>query len=119
MAVERMPAVDLYVAGSVAVTKRGERCGAGDGAADLTYGVLRELGHPPMPMATTVHPLQIVSLFPVYEHDIPLSLIATPEGLLEFPKAGPYPREIFWRQLPPERLGDMPILAELRARRRR
>lgn len=41
-----VPTPDVLVAGSVAVTRRGARCGKGEGYADLEYGILRALGHP-------------------------------------------------------------------------
>jgi 5-formyltetrahydrofolate cyclo-ligase len=50
-----VPQVDAIVCGSVAVTRDGRRCGKGEGYSDLEYAILRELGHPPVPVATTVH----------------------------------------------------------------
>jgi 5-formyltetrahydrofolate cyclo-ligase len=78
-----LPKVDLVVMGSVAVTRDGRRLGKGHGYADLEYALLRELGNPAVPLATTVHPLQVVQAFPVEAHDTPLSLIATPDEVIE------------------------------------
>src|SRR5919109_4915207 len=56
----RLRPVDLIVVGSVAVTRKGHRCGKGEGYADLEFAILRELGHGPVKVVTTVHPVQIV-----------------------------------------------------------
>ncbi|TMH28016.1 MAG: 5-formyltetrahydrofolate cyclo-ligase, partial [Betaproteobacteria bacterium] len=54
ISLDELPKVDLVVMGSVAVTRDGRRLGKGHGYADLEYALLRELGNPPMPLATTV-----------------------------------------------------------------
>jgi 5-formyltetrahydrofolate cyclo-ligase len=59
VALADMPVLDAIVCGSVAVTRNGRRCGKGEGYSDLEFAILRELGHPPVPTATTVHDLQI------------------------------------------------------------
>ena len=73
-----MPWLDAIVCGSVAVTRDGRRCGKGEGYSDLEFAILRELGHPPVPVATTVHDLQVVTSVPRDPTDQPLSVIATP-----------------------------------------
>lgn len=108
-----MPRIDLVVMGSVAVTRGGRRLGKGHGYADLEYALLRELGNPPVPLATTVHRLQIVQGFPTEAHDTPLTLIATPEEVIECRPTSP-PRGIDWARLPEEALEEMPVLRELR-----
>ena len=105
--------------GSVAVTRGGRRLGKGHGYADLEYALLRELGNPAVPLATTVHPLQVVDAFPVEAHDTPLTLIATPQELIVVKRRRRSPRGIDWQRLPKEALGEMPVLAELRTRRGR
>src|SRR3954454_24755938 len=79
ISLDEMPKVDLVVMGSVAVTRDGRRLGKGHGYADLEYAMLRELGNPAVPVATTVHPLQLLAGFPTEAHDLPVSLIATPD----------------------------------------
>lgn len=116
---EALPPMDLIIAGSVAVTRRGERCGKGEGYSDLEYAILRELGHPPCPVATTVHQLQVVDFFPVYEHDIHLACIATPDTLITVEHPGRQPRGIDWERVLEEQLTEMPVLASLRKMRRR
>ncbi|HZS66968.1 MAG TPA: 5-formyltetrahydrofolate cyclo-ligase [Burkholderiales bacterium] len=114
----QMPKVDLVVMGSVAVTRDGRRLGKGHGYADLEYALLRELGNPAVPLVTTVHPLQLVDAFPVEGHDAPLTLIATPDEVIEVKHRRRAPRGIDWKRLPREALEAMPLLAELRRRRR-
>jgi 5-formyltetrahydrofolate cyclo-ligase len=112
-----MPKVDLVVMGSVAATRDGRRLGKGHGYADLEYALLRELGNPAVPLATTVHRLQLIDGFPVEAHDTPLSLIATPEELIQVKRRRRTPRGIDWQRLPREALEEMPVLAELKRRR--
>jgi 5-formyltetrahydrofolate cyclo-ligase len=114
VALDAMPNVDLVVMGSVAVTRDGRRLGKGHGYADLEYALLRELGNPAVPLATTVHRLQIVQGLPAEAHDAPLSLIATPQELIEVKRRRAPPRGIDWKRLPEEALDEMPVLRELR-----
>jgi len=45
--------LDAIVCGSVAVRRDGRRCGKGEGYSDLEFAILRELGQPPVPVATS------------------------------------------------------------------
>ena len=112
-----LPALDAIVTGSVAVTRDGRRCGKGEGYSDLEYALFRELGHPPAPVATTVHPLQLVGSFPTDAHDLPLAVIVTPGETISVAEPPPPPAGIDWDALPDEALEEMPVLAELRRRR--
>lgn len=112
-----LPEVDLIVTGSVAVTRDGLRCGKGHGYGDLEYAILRELGHPPVPVATTVHPLQIVGSFPAARHDLPVSVIVTAGGAIVVDDPPAPPGGIDWEALPDEALESMPVLRELAPRR--
>jgi 5-formyltetrahydrofolate cyclo-ligase len=76
VALADMPGLDAIVCGSVAVTRDGRRCGKGEGYSDLEFAILRELGHAPVPVATTVHDLQVVDSVPRDPTDQPLSVIA-------------------------------------------
>jgi 5-formyltetrahydrofolate cyclo-ligase len=111
---DALPPVDLIVAGSVAVTRDGHRCGKGHGYGDLEYGILRELGQAPVPVVTTVHALQVLEDFPADRHDLPVSVIATPEEVIEVPSPPPAPEGIDWDVLPQEALEEMPILRSLK-----
>ena len=111
---ERLPPVDAIVMGSVAVMRDGSRLGKGHGYADLEYAILRELGQPAVPVATTVHALQILQRFPTAPHDVPVSIIATPTELIEVAQALPAPAGVDWRMLTAEALLEMPVLTELK-----
>lgn len=119
VALRDMPRLDAIVAGSVAVTPDGRRCGKGEGYSDLEFAILRELGHPPVPVATSVHPLQIVGAFPREPNDLPLSLIVTPEETIRVKRPHPAPAGIDWDRLSEDDLDEMPILRELQRLRRR
>jgi len=115
---DRLPTPDVLVVGSVAVGARGGRCGKGEGYADLEYGILRELGHPAMPVVTTVHDLQLVPEVPREPTDLPVHWIATPTRTLRVARPGRAPRGIAWSRLADADLAAMPPLAELASRRR-
>ena len=109
-----MPKLDAIVCGSVAVTCDGRRCGKGEGYSDLEFAILRELGHPPVPVATTVHDLQVVGSVPRDPTDLPLSVIATPTHAIPINHPSAAPTGIDWSRLTAEDLEEMPILAELK-----
>ncbi len=109
------PIVDLIVTGCVAVTRRGKRAGKGHGYSDLEYAILQELGQPPVPVITTVHDDQIVEDFPVEDHDIHLSVVATPTEIWQIEGLkNDGPSKIFWELLTDEDLEKMPVLKQLK-----
>lgn len=114
VALEDMPQVDAIVAGSVAVTRAGKRCGKGEGYSDIEFAILRELGHRAVPVATTVHDICLVGDFPSEPTDLPLSAIATPQGAFEIASPLPAPAGIDWSCLTERDIEDMPVLKELR-----
>ena len=113
-----LPRFDAIVAGSVAVTRDGRRCGKGEGYSDLEFAILRELGHPAVPVVTTVHPLQVVGGFPRESNDLALTLIVTPDETIAVKRPLPAPTGIEWERLSEEDLDAMPVLRELRRIRR-
>jgi 5-formyltetrahydrofolate cyclo-ligase len=115
---KRLPRLDAIVCGSVAVTRDGRRCGKGEGYSDLEFAILRELGHPPVPVATTVHDLQLVDEVPRDPTDQPLAAIVTPTQTLRVTRPGPVPEGVDWDRLSAEDLETMPILSQLKARSR-
>lgn len=117
VSLDDLPQLDAIVTGSVAVTREGRRCGKGEGYSDLEYAILHELGHDAVPVATTVHTLQIVESIPRDQHDLPLSLLVTPEETVSIEEPPPQPGGIDWSALSDEDLGEMPILRELQDRR--
>src|SRR5262249_13246288 len=77
-----LPHVDLIVAGSVAVNRKGVRVGKGGGYSDLEYAIGRQVGaiDEKTVVATTVHPIQVLDgELPVTAHDLFLDLILTAE----------------------------------------
>jgi 5-formyltetrahydrofolate cyclo-ligase len=115
VALNELPQLDAIVTGSVAVTRTGRRCGKGEGYSDLEYALLRELGHDPVPVATTVHPIQIVEALPTDAHDLPLARIVTPDETIEVADPPAPPTSIDWAALSETDLEEMPVLRELRA----
>lgn len=115
VALEEMQ-VDAIVTGCSAVTVGGKRCGKGEGYSDIEYAILRELGHARVPVATTVHEVQIVEDFPLDANDLPLDYIVTPTRVLEVREPPPAPDRIHWEMLSADDLDAMPILKELTRR---
>jgi len=76
--------VDLFVAGSVAVSQDGGRLGKGRGYSDQEYNILKDSGGltPQTPVITTVHDIQIVEKIPTDEWDVPVSMIVTPTKVI-------------------------------------
>ncbi len=111
---EHLPKMDAIVCGSVAVTREGRRCGKGEGYSDLEYAILRELGYPPVPVATTVHSVQVVDGLPWDPTDLPLSVIVTPESVITVKTPPPAPSGIAWDRLTAEDLQNMPLLRDLK-----
>lgn len=116
---EELPQLDAIVCGSVAVTRAGERSGKGEGYSDIEFAILAELGHAPVPVATTVHSVQVVDGFPTAANDLPLTWIVTPEEIIEVKCPPPAPKGIDWDRLPDHALEEMPVLAELKQLDRR
>jgi len=114
VALADMPRLGATVCGSVAVTRDGRRCGKGEGYSDLEFAILSELGNPPVPVATTVLDLQVVTSVPRDPTDQPLSVIATPTHAIRIKRPSAAPTGIDWTRLSAEDLDEMPILAELK-----
>ena len=113
VALRALPQIDGIVTGSVAVTQGGRRCGKGEGYSDLEYALLRELGHDPVPVGTTVHPIQVVDQIPTDAHDLPLACVVTPDETIRVNDPPEPPSGIDWNALTDEDLEEMPVLREL------
>jgi len=113
VALTELPQLDAIVTGCVAVTLTGKRCGKGAGYSDIEFGILRELGHPVVPVATSVHDAQVVADFPIADNDQPVHLICTPTTAV--PVAGPLPAPagIRWERLSEADLDAMSLLRDL------
>lgn len=112
-----MRPVDLVVAGSVAVNRKGARIGKGGGYSDLEFALARQfrLVDEITPVLTTVHPCQILEEdLPMTEHDEPVDLIGTPDGVTHAKPSFPKPTGVLWHLLSKDQIFEIPILQELR-----
>ena len=112
-----MQPVDMIVAGSVAVNRRGARVGKGGGYSDLEFALGRafDLISQKTLIVTTVHPLQILDEpIPMLEHDIPVDVLITPDEVIKTGHSIPRPTGIYWHLLPEEKISAIPILQHLR-----
>jgi 5-formyltetrahydrofolate cyclo-ligase len=108
--------IDLIVAGSVAVSRRGIRIGKGGGYSDLEYAIGREFGFvkEDVIILTTVHPLQIVDGdLPETDHDFRIDFILTPDEIIPTHREGGRPRGIIREHLTEDKISEIPILREL------
>jgi len=113
---DEMPAIDLIVAGSVAVRKDGTRIGKGGGYSDLEFGIATDLKRVTQKtvIVTTVHDLQVVDAeWEVKPYDIPVDWIVTPTRAIECKNKHPRPKGVLWDHLKPEMERDIPILERL------
>jgi 5-formyltetrahydrofolate cyclo-ligase len=110
-----LPHVDMVVAGSVAVDRRGGRLGKGGGYSDLEFALGREVGaiDRRTVVATTVHDLQVLDAdVPITPHDFFLDLIVTPSAVLR-PRRRRQPKGVLIDHLTPEQRREVPALREL------
>jgi len=72
--------VELFVAGSVAVSLDGGRLGKGSGYSDKEYAILKDSGRlsASVLVVTTVHDAQIVEEIPQEAWDVRVDVIVTP-----------------------------------------
>ena len=76
--------IDLFVAGSVAVSPNGGRLGKGTGYSDQEYALLKNADAllSKTLIVTTVYDVQIVETIPSQEWDIPVDVIVTPTKII-------------------------------------
>jgi 5-formyltetrahydrofolate cyclo-ligase len=110
-----LPRLDLVVAGSVAVARNGARLGKGGGYSDLEYALCRAAGRidESTPIATTIHPLQMVRSVPETKHDFRVDLIATPHEVLRTRRTRRQPMGIIEADLTDEIRASVPALRAL------
>jgi 5-formyltetrahydrofolate cyclo-ligase len=105
--------VDLVVCGSVAVNREGARVGKGVGFSDLEFALLVEAGliGPDTLVATTVHPLQLLTeALPETAHDFRLDLIIAGEEVITCRRSR-RPQGILWDHLDAAKIAAIPALA--------
>ena len=110
-----LPHVDLIVAGSVAVNRKGVRVGKGGGYSDLEFAIGREVGaiDETTVVATTVHRLQLLDrALPATAHDFFVEVIATPDSILR-PRRRRQPRGVLPDHLTDGHRREIPALREL------
>mmetsp|Transcript_7250 Transcript_7250/g.20432 ORF Transcript_7250/g.20432 Transcript_7250/m.20432 type:complete len:361 (+) Transcript_7250:97-1179(+) len=114
--------VGLVIVGSVAVNPaNGCRIGKGEGFAELEYGIMRWMAAitDSTLVVTTVHDLQLVDDIQesqMLEHDVPVDVIVTPTQVIYTSTKLPKPAGILWHKLSPQKLGQIRILRDLKAR---
>ncbi|MDZ7731190.1 MAG: 5-formyltetrahydrofolate cyclo-ligase [Natrialbaceae archaeon] len=111
-----MESIDCIVAGSVAVTREGNRIGKGEGYSDLEFAILRayNLVTDDTTTVTTVHERQIVDgHVPAASHDVPIDWISTPNETIAT-GATAKPDGIDWSALNEETIAAIPVLEQLR-----
>jgi 5-formyltetrahydrofolate cyclo-ligase len=105
--------IDLVVAGSVAVDRRGGRLGKGGGYSDLEFALARAAGvlGERTPVLTTVHELQVVKTpIPMTAHDVPLDLVVTPDRVIRTRRTRRKPAGVRWNELSAKQIEAMPAL---------
>jgi 5-formyltetrahydrofolate cyclo-ligase len=120
MTPDQLPAIDLVVAGAVAVNRQGAMLGQGGGSFDLEYGLLRHLGkiREYTPVVTTTHSLQVLDdRIPMRAHDVPFDFAVTPDDVIAAPSLYPRPRGILWDLLSEEGARAIPALHRSRPER--
>lgn len=114
----QLPRIDLVVAGSVAVNRKGARLGKGGGYSDLEFALAAELGavDAQTTVVTTVHDLQVLGeAIPMTSHDVPIDLIVTPTRVIPCLRTFDRPERIEWEALAPEHVAAMPALVRFRS----
>jgi 5-formyltetrahydrofolate cyclo-ligase len=113
---KEIPPIDLIIAGSVAVNKKGSRIGKGGGYSDLEYAIGREFGfvNEEAVIVTTVHPLQMVGGdLPETDHDFRIDFVVTPNEIIPTYREGSRPRGIIRDHLTEQKISEIPILREI------
>lgn len=113
---KEIPPIDLIIAGSVAVNKKGSRIGKGGGYSDLEYAIGREFGfvNEEAVIVTTVHPLQILGGdLPETDHDFRIDFVVTPNEIIPTYREGSCPRGIIRDHLTEQKISEIPILREI------
>jgi 5-formyltetrahydrofolate cyclo-ligase len=122
VAIQEMSAIDIVLAGSVAVSRDGSRLGKGGGYSDLEFALARQAGliGENTVVVTTVHALQIVpdGEIPMTRHDVPLDFVVTPDEIIHTARAFERPPGILWQELDEEKLRAIPALLRLRPKGR-
>jgi 5-formyltetrahydrofolate cyclo-ligase len=113
---KEIPRIDVIVAGSVAVNRKGSRIGKGGGYSDLEYAIGRQFGFvkEDVVIVTTIHPLQMVEEeLPETDHDFRIDYIVTPSEVIVTHRKGGRPKGMIRDHLTEEKISEVPILKEI------
>ncbi|MDL4843255.1 5-formyltetrahydrofolate cyclo-ligase [Aquibacillus rhizosphaerae] len=114
IALDEIPNIDLFFAGSVALNRDGRRIGKGEGYADREYAIIRELGNPDIPVIGTIHSAQLTDKdIPIDPFDLTVDWIATEKELIKTDSPYKKPNGIQWDLVTEEELEAMPVLREI------
>jgi len=110
----RLPYIDFIVEGSVAVSLDCNRLGKGEGYGELEYAILLEYNKIDLdiPIATTIHEVQIINHIERDLYDVSINYIITPKRIIRCDKIN-RPRGILWNKIKKDKLEEIPILKEL------
>jgi 5-formyltetrahydrofolate cyclo-ligase len=110
--------IDLKIAGSVAVDRKGGRVGKGGGYSDLEFVILKayDLIDETTRVLTTVHEVQLVENIPMTTHDVSLDIVITPNRVIYTRTTYQKPQGILWELLPNSKISSIPLLEELKSR---
>lgn len=113
-----IPPVDLVVVGSVAVNPHtGRRVGKSHGYSEIEWGILYTFGKVSenTPVATTVHPLQLVEEeIPLEPFDLVVDIVATSREVIYTRRVDRKPTGIYWSYVSEDMLREIPLLREIR-----
>jgi len=114
---KEIPRIDFIVCGSVAVTKGGRRIGKGGGYSDLEFAILLEAGiiDEEIPIATTIHELQLINYAPIDSHDFTVDIISTPKRIIKSTGDMQRPSGIIWKKISEKQLEKISILEKIRS----
>lgn len=112
--------VDLIIVASVVVNPiTGARIGKGKGYADLEYAIMSQMGciSNKTVIMTTCHESQLINDLPndiMEQHDLPVDIIVTPKRYIYTKRIFTRPTRVYWNQLDPNMMINIPVLKELK-----
>ncbi|MGQ9781105.1 MAG: 5-formyltetrahydrofolate cyclo-ligase [Nitrososphaeria archaeon] len=110
-----LPHIDMFVVGSVAVDRFGNRIGKGGGYSEIEWAIAREEGKvdESTTVATTVHDVQLVDrIAERCVFDLSIDLIGTPTRIIKVKGISEKPDHIYWNLLSEDKIKDIALLRE-------
>lgn len=110
--------LDLFVLGSVLVSKDGRRIGTGNRISDLSFSYLVQLGFitPKTKIVTLVHECQVQDIPEniMAPYDIPVDIIVTPSEVITVENPPQRPTGILWDHISERQLQNSTVLQSLK-----